>query len=111
MSDKRTVQNFVNGESLDAKDGRRTDLVDPSTGDVFGSAPLSTAADVDAAYSAAATAFETWRDTTPSERQRALLKFADAMEQRAEEIIAAECQNTGKTIELTRSEEVPPALH
>jgi betaine-aldehyde dehydrogenase len=110
VSDKRTVQNFINGESVGAKDGRTIDLVDPSTGEVFGTAPLSGPEDVDAAYSAAATAFETWRDTTPSERQKALLKFADAMESRAEEVIAAECQNTGKPIELTRSEEIPPAV-
>ena len=110
MSEKRTVQNFINGESVAAKDGRTSDLIDPSTGEVFGSAPVSGEADVDAAYAAAASAFESWQDSTPSDRQRALLKFADAMEARAEEIIAAECQNTGKPIELTRSEEIPPAL-
>ncbi len=110
MSDKRTVQNFINGAKVDAKDGQRLDLVDPTSGEVFGTAPRSTEEDVDAAYAAARTAFETWRDTTPAERQRALLKFADAMEDRAEEIIAAECQNTGKPIELTRTEEIPPAL-
>ena len=107
---KRQVQNFIDGKHADAADGRRLDLVDPSTGEVFGSAPLSGAEDVDAAYRAASGAFETWRDSTPSERQRALLKFADAMEERAEEIIAAECQNTGKPIGLTRTEEIPPAL-
>jgi len=107
---KRQVQNFIDGKHADAADGRRLDLVDPSTGEVFGSAPLSGADDVDAAYRAASGAFETWRDSTPSERQRALLKFADAMEERAEEIIAAECQNTGKPIGLTRTEEIPPAL-
>ncbi|HEU5023929.1 MAG TPA: aldehyde dehydrogenase family protein, partial [Spirillospora sp.] len=90
--------------------GEEADLVNPATGEVFGSAPVSGAEDVDRAYRAAATAFESWRDTTPSERQRALLKFADAMESRAEEIIAAECENTGKPIELTRTEEVPPAV-
>ena len=110
MDDKRTVSNFINGKAVDAADGRRIDLVDPSTGEVFGSAPLSGPADVDAAYGAAADAFEKWRDTTPSERQRALLKFADAIEARGEEIIAAECQNTGKPIELTRTEELPPSL-
>jgi betaine-aldehyde dehydrogenase len=106
----RNVQNFIDGKLVDAADGRRSDLIDPSTGEVFATAPISGAADVDAAYRAAAAAFETWRDTTPSERQRALLKFADAMEQRAEEIIAAECENTGKPIELTRTEEIPPAV-
>jgi len=106
----RNVQNFIDGKPAEAAAGRRTDLVNPATGEVFGSAPLSGPEDVDAAYRAAATAFESWRDVTPSERQRALLKFADAMEERAEEIIAAECENTGKPIELTRTEEVPPAI-
>ncbi len=106
----RTVQNFIDGQLVDAADGRRAELINPSTGEVFGSAPVSGAQDIDAAYRAAASAFETWRDTTPSERQRALLKFADAMESRAEEIIAAECENTGKPIELTRTEEIPPAV-
>jgi betaine-aldehyde dehydrogenase len=106
----RDLQNFIDGKSVDAMDGRRSDLIDPSTGEMFGSAPISGAADVDAAYRAAERAFETWRDTTPSERQRALLRFADAVEARAEEIIQAECQNTGKPVELTRSEEIPPAV-
>ena len=106
----RSVQNFIDGKSVEAADGRRADLIDPSTGEVFGSAPVSGDADVDAAYRAAAGAFESWRDSTPSDRQRALLKFADALESRAEEIIAAECENTGKPLELTRTEEMPPAL-
>jgi betaine-aldehyde dehydrogenase len=106
----RNVSNFIDGKQVDSADGRRTDLIDPSTGEVFGSAPLSAEVDVDTAYRAAARAFESWRDSTPSERQRALLKFADAMEGRAEDVIAAECENTGKPIELTRTEEMPPAL-
>ena len=106
----RTVRNFIDGNLTDAADGRRADLVDPTTGDVFGSAPLSGQADVDAAYHAAATAFESWRDATPSDRQRAMLRFADAVEARAEDLIAAECQNTGKPIGLTRSEELPPSV-
>jgi acyl-CoA reductase-like NAD-dependent aldehyde dehydrogenase len=106
----RTVRNFIDGKLTDAADGRRGDLVDPTTGEVFGSAPISGPADVDAAYHAAATAFESWRDATPGDRQRAMLRFADAVEARAEDLIAAECQNTGKPIGLTRSEELPPAV-
>src|ERR1700743_1492314 len=97
----RSVQNFIAGKSVDSADGRRSDLIDPSTGEVFGSAPVSGAEDIDRAYAAAAEAFEGWGQTTPAERQRALLRFADAMEARAEEIVAAECENTGKPIELT----------
>jgi betaine-aldehyde dehydrogenase len=106
----RSVQNFIAGKQVDAADGRRADLIDPSTGEVFGSAPVSGAEDVDRAYAAAADAFESWGQTTPSERQRALLKFADAMEARADEIVAAESENTGKPLELTATEEMPPAL-
>jgi betaine-aldehyde dehydrogenase len=106
----RSVQNFINGESVPAADGRTLDVTNPATGEVYLSSPLSGAEDVDRAYSAAATAFETWRDSTPSDRQQALLKFADAIESRAEEIIAVESENTGKPIALTRSEEVPPMV-
>ena len=48
---------------------------------------MSGAEDVDAAYAAAAKAFETWGDTTPAERQKALLKIADALEERADEFV------------------------
>ena len=87
MSDKQRVSNFVDGERRDPADGRTSDLVDPVTGEVYASAPLSSEADVDHAYGAAARAFETWRDTTPAERQHALLKLADALESRAAEFV------------------------
>ncbi|TDO33982.1 betaine-aldehyde dehydrogenase [Kribbella sp. VKM Ac-2527] len=110
MSAKRTVRNFVDGEFRDAADGRTTDLVNPATSEAFGTAPLSGPAEVDTAMRAAAKAFETWRETTPSERQRALSKLADTMEARADELVAAESENTGKPIGLTMTEEIPPMV-
>ena len=104
------LRNFVGGGYVDAVDGKRSDLVDPTTGEVFGTAPVSTAEDVDRAMHAAEDAFESWRDATPSDRQRALLRFADAVEARADELIDAEVRNTGKPRALTASEELPPAL-
>nr|WP_223198737.1 aminobutyraldehyde dehydrogenase [Solihabitans fulvus] len=104
------MRNVVGGAARDPLDGRTTELVDPCTGEVFGSAPLSAPADVDAAYTAAAGAFEVWRDTTPGQRQSALLRCADALEQRADEFVAAECRNTGKPTEVTRSDEVLAAV-
>jgi betaine-aldehyde dehydrogenase len=107
---KRTVRNFVNGSWVDAADGRTADLISPVTGEAFGTAPVSGQAEVDAAFDAAARAFETWRDTTPSERQLALLRIADAIEARADELVALESENTGKPIGLTASEEIPPMV-
>ena len=109
MSDLQ-VTNVVGGREAPARDGRTMDLVDPSTGEVFGTAPLSGPDDVDEAVRAASTAFEAWRDSTPSERQRALLRIADALEDRAEELVAAESRNTGKPVQLTLDEEIPPMI-
>ncbi|MDQ1701689.1 MAG: betaine-aldehyde dehydrogenase [Frankiaceae bacterium] len=105
----RQLENFIGGRSVPAADGRTGDLIDPSTGDVFGTAPLSGPEDVDRAVTAAAAAFDRWRDTTPSERQRALLRIADAVEANADALVAAESENTGKPRGLTLSEEIPPA--
>jgi betaine-aldehyde dehydrogenase len=110
MSEKQVLRNLVGGKLVESADGRYADLVDPSTGEVFASAPVSGPADLDAAMRAAATAFDTWRDTTPGERQLALLKLADAVEARAEQLVDVECRNTGKPRALTMSEEVPPAV-
>ncbi len=104
------LTNFIGGEPAAPADGRYADLIDPSTGEVFASAPVSGEVDVDRAMQAASTAFESWRTSTPSERQRALLKFADAVEARAEDLVQAESQNTGKPLGLTASEELPPAV-
>ena len=106
----KKLSNFVNGKSVDSTSGETTTLVNPATGQPFATAPNSNAADIDAAYKAASDAFPDWRDSTPSQRQRALLKIADAIEERAEEIIAIECENTGKPISLTTTEEVPPMV-
>ncbi|MGW0365388.1 gamma-aminobutyraldehyde dehydrogenase [Streptomyces sp. NPDC002990] len=106
----RRLRNYIGGEFKDAADGRTTEVVNPATGEAYATAPLSGQADVDAAMAAAAAAFPGWRDTTPAERQKALLKIADAFEARADELVAAESQNTGKPLGLTASEELPPMV-
>ncbi|MER6391420.1 gamma-aminobutyraldehyde dehydrogenase [Streptomyces sp. NPDC059382] len=106
----RRLRNYIGGEFKDAADGRTTEVVNPATGEAYATAPLSGQADVDAAMAAAAAAFPGWRDTTPAERQKALLKIADAFEARADELVAAESENTGKPLGLTASEELPPMV-
>jgi betaine-aldehyde dehydrogenase len=106
----KKLNNFINGKSVESTSGETTTLVNPATGQPFATAPKSNAADIDAAFKAASDAFVDWRDSTPSQRQRALLKIADAIEERADEVIAIECENTGKPISLTTSEEVPPMV-
>ena len=106
----RKLWNFIDGERVQAAEGSTVPVVDPSTGRPFAEAPVSGPADVDRAVRSAATAFAGWKRTTPSERSLALIRIADAIEARAEELVAAECENTGKPFALTMSEEVPPMV-
>ncbi len=110
MTSPRQLKNFVGNAHVEARSDARTDLIDPSTGQVVASAPVSGAEDVDAAYASAAAAFTEWGQTTPSERQRALLGIADAIEARADEFVRLESENTGKPHALTANEEIPPML-
>src|ERR687891_1110088 len=106
----RTLQNFIDGEYRDAAAGETSPLINPATGEEFARAPLSRQEDIDAACNAAARAFESWGNTTPSERSLALIRVADAIEERAEEFVRLESENTGKPIQLTLDEEIPPMV-
>ena len=102
-------QNVVDGTLVDSVSGETYDVIDPTTGEVYASAPRSGGEDVDRAFRAADRAFEGWGRMTPRDRAGALLKIADAVEDRIEEINAVECKDTGKPLALTMSEEMPYA--
>ncbi|MBM0127724.1 aminobutyraldehyde dehydrogenase [Pimelobacter simplex] len=104
------LRNFIDGASVDAASGATYDVVNPATGQAYTTAPASDAEDVDRAMRAAERAFETWGETTPKERQEALLRIAQAMEDRADDFVRAECENTGKPIGITAEEELPPSV-
>jgi len=99
---------FVGGEWVDASSGESQAIVSPATGEALAEVPKASADDVDRAVGAARKAFEeTWSDSTPSERQRALLKLADLIEEHGEELGRIESENVGKVYSLTMSEEIP----
>jgi betaine-aldehyde dehydrogenase len=102
----RELKSFVNGEYVSSKSGETMDIINPATGQVYATAPKSNAADVDAAYKVADKAFEEWSQTTPSERQLALFRIADALEARVEEMADVESENTGKPRAALPADEV-----
>jgi betaine-aldehyde dehydrogenase len=106
----KDLYNVIGGRPAESVSDRRSDLVNPSTGEVFATAPVSGAEDVDAAFGAASAAFDGWRDATPAERSLALLRIADAIEAKAGDLVAIESENTGKPVALTLSEEIPPMV-
>jgi betaine-aldehyde dehydrogenase len=93
---ERTLRNFIGGEYVDARGDDSFAVIDPATENSYAVSPVSSSADVDAAFAAAASAFETWGETTPAERQLALFRIADELERRAEEFADLESQDTGK---------------
>jgi betaine-aldehyde dehydrogenase len=105
-----TLQNFIGGKFVEPVSGDYMDMENPATGTVYGKAPRSNATDVDNAFKAASEAFDSWKRSTPSDRSVALFRIADAMAERADELVAAEVQDTGKPVWWMRDEEMPQVI-
>jgi 1-pyrroline dehydrogenase len=94
----KTYKQFIGGDFVAAADGRTADVVNPANDQVIAQVPASAQEDVDRAVEAAAAAFETWKQTTPQDRSLLLLKLADKLEAKADELGRLESQNAGKPV-------------
>ena len=106
----RKLTNIINGKAVAPKSGKYSDVINPATGKVYAQAPISSAADVNAAFKAAEAAFPIWSNFTPSQRQLALLKIADELEKRAKDFAKAESENCGKPIATLVDYEIMPSV-
>ena len=104
---KAKLQNFIDGEFVDAADGVTEEVTNPATGEVIAEMPLSTEKDVDRAVAAAKRAFPGWAATTPGERAAAILKLADLLEEHAEELADLESADAGKPRGVFLEDEMP----
>ena len=82
----KTYKQLIGGEFVDAADGRTADVINPADDQVIANVPASSNEDVDRAVNAADTAFQSWKKTTPQDRSLLLLKIADALEARGDEL-------------------------
>ena len=94
----KTYQQSIGGAWVDSASGATLDVENPADGKVIARVQASDAEDVDRAVNAAATAFESWQHTTPAERSLMLLKLADGIEARADELGRLESRNAGKPV-------------
>ena len=94
----KTYQQLIGGDFVDAADGRTAEVVNPANDQVIANVPASSQEDVDRAVNAAETAFESWKKTTPQDRSLLLLKIADALEAKADELGRLESANAGKPV-------------
>lgn len=90
------LRNFIGGRYVEAQTDDAFEVINPATEECYASSPVSSRADVDDAYTAAAGAFEKWSEATPATRQLALFRIADQIEARAEEFADLESEDTGK---------------
>ncbi|MFI5085937.1 MAG: aminobutyraldehyde dehydrogenase [Actinomycetales bacterium] len=102
----QTLQNFINGAFVPVTGTDALDVVNPTNGELVAKAPISSQADIDAAMAAAAAAFKGWKRSTPATRQALLLKLADALQARSDELVEAQHRNTGQVRSMIAAEEV-----
>jgi aminobutyraldehyde dehydrogenase len=97
---------FIDGAFV-AGEGEAERVLNPATGALLVEVPEASAEQVHKAVSAAHRAFDAWRDTTPSDRSRMLLKLADAIEAQAETFARLESLNCGKPYARALGDEIP----
>ncbi|ORY49105.1 aldehyde dehydrogenase-like protein 8 family, member A1 [Rhizoclosmatium globosum] len=105
------LHNFIGGRFVPPSNDKYFESPNPSDGSTNALVPDSTDSDVDAAVSAAATAFEAWRNTSREARSKILLKIADLLERRIDEFAEAESRDQGKPVSLARMVDIPRAVH
>jgi betaine-aldehyde dehydrogenase len=104
---KTKLQNFIDGEFVDAADGATEEVTNPANGEVIAEMQLSGEEDVDRAVAAAKRAFPGWAATTPGERAAAIMKLADLLEEHAEELADLEAADAGKPRGAFLEDEMP----
>ena len=101
------LQNFIDGESVDAAEGATEEVTNPANGEVIAEMPLSGDEDVNRAVAAAKGAFDGWATTSPAERATAMLKLADLLDEHAEELSDLEAADAGKPRNAFLEDEMP----
>jgi malonate-semialdehyde dehydrogenase (acetylating)/methylmalonate-semialdehyde dehydrogenase len=97
-------QNYINGGWRRPSTAEFFDVTNPATSEILGRTPMSSAAEVDAAVQAAASAFPAWRRTPPGERVQYLFKFKNLLEDHIDELSRLITLENGKTFGEAKAE-------
>jgi aminomuconate-semialdehyde/2-hydroxymuconate-6-semialdehyde dehydrogenase len=104
------ILNYIHGELVHPASGVFMDNYDPATGRVYSVVPDSDTADVNRAVEAAQAAVPRWQGMGIAGRSKILNKLADMLESDAESFALAESMDSGKTLTLARTLDVPRAV-
>ncbi len=103
------ISNYIDGKLVAPVSEIYLDDSDPATGEVYAHIPDSDERDVERAVAAAKRAFPEWAATPADARARLLLRIAERIEARLDDLAMAECLDTGKPLHLARSVDIPRA--
>ena len=96
--DTLTLQHFIGGKHVNASGGEQFDVLNPLDDSLYCRAAKGTGDDMRSAIGAARTAFGSYKDTLPKDRERWLMRVADIMEQRKAEILDCLIDEIGSPI-------------
>ncbi|WP_063731484.1 gamma-aminobutyraldehyde dehydrogenase [Streptomyces sp. RTd22] len=103
-------QQFIAGKRRPGGSAEQVSVTNPATGEVLATDTLASPEDVHEAVAAARHAFGDWSRTTPAERAEAMLRWADLLQARGEELAATESRIGGKPIKLARGFDIPGVI-
>lgn len=92
------VQNYINGQFVDASTDQTLPVISPLDGALLSSVPLSAPKDLDAAVRAAKIVFPAWSHTPIKERVQVLFRYRYLLEKNLQELAALVSEENGKTI-------------
>lgn len=98
-SNIKTLQHYIGGEWTDASESQTFDVLNPLDDSLYCHAAKGTAHDINKAVASAKSAFTTYKDTLPSERERMLLRVAELMEERKAELIDCLIDEIGSPVQ------------
>jgi malonate-semialdehyde dehydrogenase (acetylating)/methylmalonate-semialdehyde dehydrogenase len=98
------IPNYINGQWQDSTSNEWQDVINPATGEVLATVPLSDAMEVSRAIEAAAAAYPAWRRTPPEDRIQPLFKLKQLLEDHLDELARIITQENGKTFAEAKAE-------
>lgn len=104
------ILNYIDGSFVSSQSNQWLDNYEPATGKVYSRIPDSDAADIEAAYRAAESAFELWSNLPAVERSKYLLKISKGISDNLDAYARAESKDNGKPISLARMVDIPRAV-
>ena len=99
VTDIKSLQHYIGGEWIDATGGATFDVLNPLDDSLYARAAKGTGEDIRKAVRAAKSAFGSYKETTPTERERWLLRVAEIMEARQKELVDCLIDEIGSPVQ------------